>query len=154
MSTQVAFLVVRVSLMSVNQCGSPELLADDSYQPLRDEDRGPVWVPEAAFSTRAAAERERERRELAARELLNPFWLDPVDSLSSCTETGFRERLREFGLTPPEPVRGPPQLGGDMGDWAPWWDAESGAWSDELRAAVWELLDKVRLFEVVETELE
>ncbi|MDY3563615.1 hypothetical protein R5W23_005231 [Gemmata sp. JC673] len=153
MAAQVAFLVVRGSLTPYGY-GLLSLSEDEHFQPLEADDRGRVWVPEVVFPTRAAAERERERRELAAHELLNPFWLGPVDYLSYCTEEGVRERVREFGITPPEPVRDPSRCDGDLSDWATWWDAESATWSDEQRADVWALLDKVRLFEVLEVELE
>jgi hypothetical protein len=48
-------------------------------------------------------------------------------------------------LTPPE---------GAASDWAAWWEANAPAMSDDQRARVWQALDKVRFYEVVETELE
>jgi hypothetical protein len=147
-----AFLVVRASLSTV-EGNFPSLFDDVNYQPLEEADRGPLRVPEAVFFNRPAAERDRDRRNVAARELLNPFWLfhGELEWLTSAPETEFRDRLRILGLTPPLSYA---TNFGPSTDWWLWWDAESANWTAEQRSAVWDLLDKVRLFDVVEIELE
>jgi hypothetical protein len=119
------------------------------FQPLEKDDGGPVRVPEAVFLDRDAAERERARRELTAREVLNPFWLGGVSTVSSLSEDKFRARLPELGFSPLPPKPN----SWDATYLAAWWDEESANWTAEQRSAVWDLLDKVRLFEVVEVEL-
>lgn len=151
--TRTIFLVTRTSLSSMDSHRDRVYFHEDEhYQPLTPDQGGPVRVPEAAFLTRVEAERERDRRELAARELLNPFWLHwgELESLTSVPEEVFRGQLSDAGLRPPNPV---PSQFGDATDWRAWWDVESPGWTDEQLATVWRLLDKVRLFEVVEVEL-
>jgi hypothetical protein len=144
-----AFLVVRSSLTVGRDSERPYIWGDTHYQGIEVEDNGPVRVPEAVHFDRAATERECERRELAARELLNPFWLGPTVELSSRNADDIHADIGRMGLTPP-PAPNP----FDVGSWYEWWDHESANWTAEQRAAVWAMFDKVRLFEVVEIELE
>jgi hypothetical protein len=147
-----AFLVVRSSLTVSHWRGNPPSIMEDThFQPLNPEDPGPVRVPESLLFDRTAAKRERVRRELAAREVLNPFWLGYLRDLSSQSEADVRERIRELGLPPPRPAHNP---GGYDDDWSDWWDQESPNWTPEQRHAVWDMLNKVRLYDVVEVELE
>ena len=150
---RIAFLIVRASLNTRDWLALPSILDDEHYQPLDEADRGPVRVPEALFAERFDAERDRTARELTARELLNPFWLfdGELKFLTSLPDAEFRDRLRALGLTPPLPYAA---HFGEMTDWWLWWDTESANWTAEQRTAIWDLLDKVRLFEVVEVELE
>ncbi|MBY0460727.1 MAG: hypothetical protein K2V38_25695 [Gemmataceae bacterium] len=148
--SRTAYLVVRTSLSSPSESERPTFWDDTHYQPLRDEDRGSVQVPEAVFLDRYAAERERGRRESAARELVNPFWFGDMVSVSSLLEADFRTKVGELGLTPP-PVPAT-EYGADH--LVAWWDSEWPNWTADQRADVWELLDKARLFDVVEVELE
>jgi len=147
-----AFLVVRNSLSTDSWDGAPPSLFDNfHYQPREEAEGGPVRVPEVLLFDRETANCVRRERDLAARGLLNPFWLGIPDELSSLSESEFRERTRELGLIPPIPYG---TSFGDVTDWWLWWDAKSADWTTEQRAAVWDLLDKVRLYEVVEIELE
>jgi hypothetical protein len=110
-------------------------------------------VPEAIYFGPEAAERERARRERAVRELLNPFWFSSGSSrgMTALSNETFRARVCELGLIPPPPV---PTGYGDGANWVEWWEVESANWTAEQRNAVWDLLDKVQLFDVVEIELE
>ena len=145
---RVAFLVVRSSLTVGQWSARPSIWEDNHYQGLEDADNGPVRVPEAVFFDCAAAERERTRRELLAREFLNPFWLGQLRELSSRDASDVHARLRELESFPM------PLSHAEVDDWAKWWDRASANWTDEQRAAVWKLFNQVRLFEVIEVELE
>jgi hypothetical protein len=144
-----AFLVVRSSLSVGRFSERPYIWSETHYQADEEEDNGPVRVPEAVYFDRAAAERERERRELAARELLNPFWLGTTAELSSRNATDVHADIGRLGLTPP-PAPNP----FDVGSWYEWWDHESANWTAEQRSALWAMFDKVQLFEVIEIEVE
>ena len=110
-------------------------------------------VPEAVFLNRAEAEQDRKRRELAPREFFNPFSFDwrNLTALTSTRLAVFRQKLAELGLTLPPPR---PSYSEDNVEYREWWDRESANWTPEQRAGVWDVFDKVRLFEVVEIELE
>lgn len=150
-----AYLVVRVGLNTDSwdaRC-QPVIYTEERYQPRTDADEGSVRVPVAILTDRNAAQRERSRREATARELLNPFWLlyGDLESLTSLPEADLHERIRALGIAPPVPIRG---AFGERMDWAAWWDAESPNWTAARCSAVWDALDKVKLFEVIECELE
>ncbi len=144
----VAFLVTRAGLTVGRWPGRPAVWEEYHHQGLEDTDGGPLRVPEVVLFDRAAAERERERRELAVREMLNPFWFGPIRELSSRDATAVHARLRELGSFPV------PLSYADVDDWVAWWDRESANWTAEQRTAVWDMLDKIRLFEVIEIEVE
>lgn len=147
-----AYLIARVSRSSSELPRQhPSFWEDMRFQPLTDEDEERlVYVPEAVFADRAAAEIECARREREGRELLNPFWLGGLEAATSLSEVAFRSRVSALGV--PSPPLAPNTY--EHAHLVVWWDTESPDWTADQRAAVWELLDKVRLFEVIETELE
>ncbi|QJW97551.1 hypothetical protein [Frigoriglobus tundricola] len=151
-SVRTAFLITRASLTTYDS--RPPVVSEEvHYQPLEEGGEGPLCVPEVILRDREAANRERSRRERAVRELLNPFWFGwgTPDDLTSLSAEEFRTRVRGLALSPPPPE---PDNDGDNANWTGWWDRESPHWTADQRAAVWDLLDKVRLYEVVEVELE
>jgi hypothetical protein len=118
-----------------------------------------------AFTDPLAAENYRQEVERGVRtppSQANPFHgfresevegqqLRKLADLTSFPEPIFADWLRDADLTPPKlPSSG--ELPG--GDWADWWDANAPHMTDSQRARVWRALDKLRFFEIVETELE
>lgn len=148
------FVVTRATLEATNSGdGLPLLQAEVNYQPRTDDDAGDYRVPEAAFADRAAAERDASRRERAARELLNPFTLEwgDLESLTSRNLSQLRAELNSRDLAPPQPVADPYQ---DERNLAQWWETERANWTAELRAELWDLFDKVKLYDVQEVPFE
>jgi hypothetical protein len=145
------FVVTRAGLSTSDSWAG--VVTQANTQPRTDADRGEYRVPEAAFANYAAAVAEAERRERAARELLNPFTLEwgDLESLTSRSLSQLRAELNSRGLTPPAPVADPYQ---DERNLAQWWEDESANWTAALRAELWELFDKVRLYDVQEVPFE
>lgn len=131
----------------------PLLQIQVTHQPRTDADNGYYRVPEAAFADRAAAESDARRRELTARELLNPLTIEwgHLETLTSLTPQQLRAEIAARDLAPPEPVVDQYQ---DERNLALWWDAESANWTAALRAELWELFDKVKLYDVQEVPFE
>lgn len=99
----------------------------------------------ASFDSFDAAEAYRAGRELDVRGRLNPFRCGTAFyTLTTLPEVVFCDWVADAGLTPPER----PAVG--FADWVGWWETASGAWSDEQRARVWDGLNRVRFFEVIE----
>jgi hypothetical protein len=104
--------------------------------------------PVQTFLSRDKAEAYRREKECTARkrgELTNPFWFQGLDwdDWSSLSQAAFDRRVSELGV---EPLgRRPPY---------DWWDKIEGDLTDEQRNVIWDLLDRVQLFEVVETTVE
>lgn len=102
------------------------------------------FVRVASFDTADAAHAELWRRELAARGKINPFACGPpVHSQTTLPEPIFRDWLLDRGVTPPKP-------GATDVRWDLWWEASHKKWSADTRLAVWDGLDRVRFYEVVE----
>jgi hypothetical protein len=124
-----------------------------AFEPNRTENPyGPDHrcVPVAAFAGRNVAEAWMRERELEAARLFNPFWrVGPtsVPRFESCAAT--RDRLKELvGPVPDESFGHRKQAG-----WRTWWDEHVPTWSDETLAAVWELFDRVRFYDVLELDV-
>ena len=122
-------------------------------------------TPLKAFADRDAAERFRQEKENAARaELLeNPAAEDGVwnanigatfgdwESMSSLTQDEFRQRAREIVLRdfPSQQVNG--QRWVETWD-SDWWRDAWAALSPDRTALLWNLLDRLRFFEIVEID--
>lgn len=99
----------------------------------------------ASFDTFDAAESDRIRREHEVRGRVNPFWCGTTfRALTTFPEPVFADWVADVGLTPPER----PAVG--FTDWAGWWAAGHATWTEEQRARVWDGLNRVRFFEVIE----
>jgi len=126
-----------------------------------------------AFTTRAAAEQYRQavqRGRLVPPAGANPFlpfrsarvgWYDgeetpTIAQFSSMPEPVLDDWLQDLGLTPPAPERIEPKHGKPftMRDWDAWWEANVAQMTDHQRCKIWEALDRLDFFEIVETELE
>lgn len=99
--------------------------------------------PVVAFTIRDAAEVEAARLEAEARTKMNPFAHGKgIEDRTSMPETVFCDWLEDAGIQPP---------GIDQdSDWADWWQANAAGWTPHQRDKVWEALDLVRFFSVVE----
>ncbi|MBN9119945.1 MAG: hypothetical protein J0I06_12415 [Planctomycetes bacterium] len=108
------------------------------------------FVPVAAFAVREAAEVRMRELELEAARIFNPFGsLGPPSVLSSLPVADLCRRLGE--LVGPLPVE-PFDASSRLRHWRLWWDEHAPTWSDETLAAVWELLDAVRFYAILEVD--
>lgn len=99
----------------------------------------------ASFDTFDDAEADRIRREHEVRGRVNPFRCGTAfHTLTTLPEPVFADWVADAGLTPPER----PAVG--FVDWAAWWAAGHATWTEEQRARVWDGLNHVRFFEVIE----
>jgi hypothetical protein len=101
-----------------------------------------------AFRTREEAERERADLEEIGRDVrdMHPFQIHALcdwSAWSSLSQDEAIERVVALGLPPPTGSR-------SSIDWEEWWDTTEmdGRQSD----AVWDMLDKIRFWEVIEIE--
>ncbi len=101
----------------------------------------------ASFETAEEAESARREREAAARAAVNPFagTLTPPADQSSMPEGVLCDWLQDQGIEPPAPHRTTHRR-----DWVKWWDVGQKHWTEEQRATVWQALDKVQFFRVVQ----
>jgi hypothetical protein len=105
-------------------------------------------APIKAFLDRITADAYCQSCETAARGPKNPYMRHPnpfcfgdkLPEQTSLPEGVFRDWLLDAGLQPPRRGR----------NWKGWWDEEHEAMTDEQRRKVWEALDKVRFYRVVE----
>jgi hypothetical protein len=113
-------------------------------QGLREQLDDPVTV--ASFPDADAAHADCARRESEARAAVNPF-AGPDDWLGSRTGLDadrLHDWLLDCGADPPAPdAEG-------RRDWAGWWERSAPHWGEEQRARVWQALDRVQLFRVVQ----
>ncbi len=88
------------------------------------------------------------RREEEARWPVNPFrYSSTLFYQSSLDAPRLHDWLLDHGIEPPPRTdeRDP-----TTEDWGAWWTQNVGTWSDIERATVWEVMDKVRFFDVVD----
>jgi hypothetical protein len=121
-----------------------------------------------AFANREAAEAfraDRERGLPVPPVDFNPLrYVRDLGRVTSLDEPRLRDWLMDAGLTPPEPPapRLPTVLDAvlhwfrpaapDHSYWEAWWDDQSPRWTDSQRQHVWQALDRVPRFAVVEVE--
>jgi hypothetical protein len=115
----------------------------DYFSKLRHRLPGEVAV--ASFTDRADAEADLRRREGEARQGVNPF----SHGEALCYQTSldaprFHDWLLDAGLEPPAPNKK-----GAI-DWVAWWARASKRMTEEQKARVWQGLDRVRFFDLVE----
>jgi hypothetical protein len=95
------------------------------------------------FSDRGRAEALCAELERDFRGRFNPFLYGRgLDDWTSWPECVLRDWLLDAGLSPPE-------SGADPADWVAWWEAHQPL-TELQRQRVWEGLDRVRFFAVVE----
>jgi hypothetical protein len=98
-----------------------------------------------SFKRRANAERDRDQRERAARACVNPFTCGgPALHYQTSLDAGrLHDWLLDAGIEPPA-------ANGGKVDWAGWWQRTHEQLTEAQHDRVWEALDRVRFFEVVE----
>lgn len=130
--------------------------ADRSFGPVQPEDeRRTLGRPVALFLDEAKAKGRRDELERADRAELNPFLfvggedyqLEDVTSLSPEMFTR-RMKLIAPGCAGPETNED-----GEL-DWVGWWEAHADGLGEQQRQAVWEALDRLRLYAVMPVEVE
>jgi hypothetical protein len=127
---------------------------NDSWNYETDEGDGPMGWPTRAFTSREAAEAHRREKELADRAVENPFnfggrWCD----LSTKYDTkSLLALVREMGL--PEPRVYAEGWDASLDEWRDWWPGRDGGLTAEQADRLWDALDRVAFYEVVEVALE
>ena len=107
--------------------------------------RQPGEVAVASFATFAEAEADRAKREDEVRKHINPFECGAaVQYRTHLDEPRLRDWLMDHGIDPPDAKPD------GITNWATWWKKNQKQLGAEKRAAVWEILDKVRFFAVCE----
>src|SRR5262245_4291399 len=97
----------------------------------------------AAFATFEEADLDRALRETEVRSRMNPFSCGTTwHALTTLPEPVFVDWVGDAGLTPPN------YTGIDA--WSGWWQRWNAEWSAEQLWRVWEGLNRVRFFEVIE----
>lgn len=144
-----AFVVVRR--------GWEEGYGDDwSFSEFRPEEQKRVLGrPLVVCADKDAAGARAEELEREARQTLNPFlFVGPNEytlrSVTSLTAKQFTARLKKlFPESPP-----PGKNEDEEYDWYGWWAGLADRLSEEQRAAVWELLDRLKFYGVMEAKME
>jgi hypothetical protein len=132
-------------------------MTDRHFDRLRDvvEDKAvpaAAGRPIAVFTDRAVAQSKRDELEREARATVNPFvfvepyWLHDYSSLS---EEELQQALKRLH---PE-ARRPRKAKYSGYDWLGWWESNVDQMSPEQIDKVWQLLDRVHFYEVVQTSL-
>jgi len=104
--------------------------------------RLPGEVRLASFATFDTAENDRVARETEVRGRVNPFKCGTAwHALTTFPEAVFRDWVADSGLAPPD---------GGLDEWAAWWAGEPADRTAEQRWRVWDGLNRVRFFEVID----
>jgi len=111
---------------------------------------GVAYVPLRLFTDRPKAEEWANGLGRAARGQLNPFDLGYfITELTVLSEMELQERIVDLGLVPPDEHPGLQA----WSDWRGWWEATVGTMAEAQRDGVWDLLDRLRLYEVFPLDL-
>lgn len=109
------------------------------------------FVPVAAFTTREAAEARMRELELEAARVFNPFLrVGPLYAFTTANLSDFILRLA--GIVDPLPASTFTTDSPNRRAWRVWWEEYVPTWSDAVLAKVWDLLDRIRFYEVLEVE--
>jgi hypothetical protein len=143
----------------------------DRSIPYVESEPGGAGFPQAVYADRAAADAACRDLDLKGREDAgNPFLHGrgvgrSYPSLADYTSTPtgeFLDWLQAEGIPPPVGQREAWELyekapagrrrfsPESHGAWWSWWEDNSGRWPPDRRARVWDKLDRVRFYEVVE----
>jgi len=123
----------------------------DAVHYVRSREDGGVAV--AAFADRDRAEAHAAQLEAEARRELSPFlfaYPDEMEAITSKPAGEWSRRLKQVGLKPPTKARFPDDSGAIH--WQKWYDSVLPDLTDEQRRAIWDLCDRLKLYEVVRLE--
>jgi hypothetical protein len=123
-------------------------------------DEGRPGRPVKAFAERRRA--DTHCRQLNLQKRGNPFSYMPdatdgsfFDQYTTMGEAAFLAFLRAEGLTPPANSLRPSTDYDDLAAvWADWWEKHYKEWDDRLVERLWNALDRVYFYEVVEVAVE
>ena len=102
------------------------------------------WHRAESFRRQKEQESRAEVNPFAYRVPQQPFGEPCLEDHTSFDAARFHDWLLDAGLEPPAPdAKG-------NANWPAWWDERAPHMTDLQKAKVWEALDKVRFYEVVE----
>jgi hypothetical protein len=98
-----------------------------------------------SYARRATALKARAEKEQAVRARANPFLCggQALHYQTSLAPGLLNDWALDLGLTPPGPAA-------SSKAWAGWWEQQQGAFTPLQRDKMWEALDRLRFYEVVE----
>lgn len=142
----------------------------DRSLPLEQSEPPGAGFPLKAFSGREAAAAYCRKLQRRGRKQVNPFAhgksFPALDDFTSTPTDQFIAWLEQQGVKPPEGELArwracqdgtsyPKQFDQDSFDaWLGWWSENAPLWDAKRLNRIWDRLDRVRLFEVVEVEAE
>jgi hypothetical protein len=120
------------------------------------QDEGRPGKPVKAFVERGRADAHCQQLNLQKRATTNPFRYIPEATGGSCLdqyntmgEAAFLALVRAEGLTPPVRPRSADEY--DFAwVWADWWDEHRKEWDERVVERLWNALDRLYFYEVVE----
>ncbi|HEY1191194.1 MAG TPA: hypothetical protein VGE74_26400 [Gemmata sp.] len=101
-------------------------------------------VADCAFTDRTAAEARRRELDRTARSYSNPFDSGTPEKLSSDSAERFWQALTALNFHLPERDQ----------EWRDWWEVLCAGTTAEQRDALWDTLDDLHYFDVIEVPLE
>jgi hypothetical protein len=111
------------------------------------------FVPVGLFTDHALAEARAQLAEQELRRSMSPFTIAHHLSLvTSLDDRNLRKRLRALGI--PDTENCPERNGLKGTELEDWWDRIADGLSDAQRDAVWELFDRLKVFEVRPIEVD
>ena len=113
----------------------------------------PEGVPVRAFDTKAKAVKHAKQLTAEARQELNPFQFtyQDIEAIVEGDEDDLIAALAKHGLPSPQQVA-ITSYGSHLIDWPRWYDDLADTLTDAERDAIWNLLDRLELYRVVEVE--
>lgn len=125
----------------------------DDGRAVTEQHESAEGVPVRAFETKAEATKYAKHLTAEARRELNPFQFTYCD-LERLTGASDKELIRaveKAGLPAPA-ERVEPRWGSESIDWLRWYDDLADTLIDAERDAIWDLLDRLELYRVVDVE--
>jgi hypothetical protein len=128
----------------------PKRLTVYAVQRVADGYDGPSYgEPERVFADRKAAAAFARELARAGRAILNPFHAGGPEDWITGGEKKLVEAVKKLGLKPPKVKKGYYYT-----DWPGWWNQTYYDMTEAQRDAVWDALNKLKLYQVVSTTLE
>jgi hypothetical protein len=128
-------------------------LGGDESGPSCYRDDGDQGTPLCCFRSRKQAEAYCRELEQQARRELSPFQFgEELELLTSLKKPALDRGLRQLGLKPPTAKAFRAEWGGI--DWRAWWDAVAADLTDAQREGIFDLLDRLRFYEVTQAEFD
>ena len=128
--------------------------ADDLQRGVAENHVESEGVPILAFTRKAAASARVKHLTADARRELNPFQFmyNDVESIMDGDEEALMLALGKMDLPPAILKRRRTEYSSEIIDWPAWYDDIADTLTDAERDAIWNLLDRLELYRVVEVE--